>query len=169
MELLRTFPPEAYTAALEAWAWLPVDGKAPICTSPFGDVFLEAADGIYILDLLEGSLSRAFADRQAMQDALSTADGQDQFLLAGLALGAERTGVTAGPAEVYSFKVAPFLGGPISVDNIEVMDFVVYVNLSGQLHQQVAALPPGTRISGITIDGQPPTREPKRRRLFGKR
>jgi len=36
--------------------------------------------------------------------------------------------------------------------NIGVIDFVVGVNLAGQLHEQVRGLPPGTAIQGVTID-----------------
>ena len=42
----------------------------------------------------------------------------------------------------------PVLGGGFAVENIEVCDFVVAVNLAGQLHD----LPPGTRFSGIEVD-----------------
>jgi hypothetical protein len=35
---------------------------------------------------------------------------------------------------VYGFKIAPILGGELSVSNIQVIDFVVSVNILGQLH-----------------------------------
>jgi hypothetical protein len=46
------------------------------------------------------------------------------------------------------------LGGPLEVENITTMDFVVALNIAGQVHDQVRGLPPpGTRITGFTIDG----------------
>jgi hypothetical protein len=33
------------------------------------------------------------------------------------------------------------------------MDFDVALTIAGQLHRQVRDLPPGTRISGFTVDG----------------
>jgi len=39
------------------------------------------------------------------------------------------------------------LGGPIEVGNIGIIDFVVGVNIAGQLHDQVRALLPGTVIT----------------------
>ena len=48
------------------------------------------------------------------------------------------------------------LGAPIEVANVEVSDLTVALHLSGQLHQQVKDLPPGTMISGFTVEGQEP-------------
>ena len=47
---------------------------------------------------------------------------------------------------------APILGGELSVSNIQVIDFVVSINILGQLHRQVRDLPPGTRISKFRFE-----------------
>jgi hypothetical protein len=60
------------------------------------------------------------------------------------------------PEQVYGFKIAPVLGGETGLSNVEVIDFVVGLNVLGQLHRQIRDLPPGTRISGFTIDGKAP-------------
>ncbi len=73
-------------------------------------------------------------------------------LLAGLAASAERQGITPAGAQVYGFTAAPILGGELSVSNIQVVDFVVSVNILGQLHRQVRDLPPGTRISEFRFE-----------------
>ncbi len=52
---------------------------------------------------------------------------------------------------MLGFKIPPVPGGAITLENIEVIDFVVCVNLAGQLHRQVKDPPPGTPISGGTI------------------
>jgi hypothetical protein len=44
-------------------------------------------------------------------------------------------------------------GAPVAVENLELMDFEVYLSLQGQLHRQVKDLPPGTRITGFTFEG----------------
>ena len=36
------------------------------------------------------------------------------------------------------------------------MDFVVSLNIAGQLLHQVKTLPPGTKITGFTVDGKLP-------------
>jgi len=57
---------------------------------------------------------------------------------------AERAGLAPGLNEVYDFKITPALGGRVDVSNIGVIDFVVGVNITGQLHDQIRGLPPGT-------------------------
>jgi len=54
-------------------------------------------------------------------------------------------------ADVYSFTVPPVLGGQIELSNVEVADFVVAVNIAGQLHQHVRDLPPGSKISELAF------------------
>jgi hypothetical protein len=70
----------------------------------------------------------------------------------GLAQSADAAGLTPGEDQVLSFKVPPVLGGELATANLEVADFVVTVNLAGQIHGQVRSLPPGTPITGLTID-----------------
>ena len=151
MELTRTFTDEQYEGALESWTFLELDGKVPVFTSPFGDVCFQAADGFWWLDTLEGTLERPWASADELRESLNTEDGQDQYLLAGLAFGAANQGVVPGPDQVYSFRVPPQLGGEITLDNVEVLDFVVSLNILGQIVAQIRDLPPGTPISGITI------------------
>ena len=49
-------------------------------------------------------------------------------------------------------SVPKLFGGEFAVENITKMDFVVALNLGGQLVRQVKDLPPGTKISGLTVD-----------------
>jgi Domain of unknown function (DUF1851) len=154
VDLIRTFSPDQFTRALDSWGWIGIGDKSPVFTSPFGDVFFRSHDGFWWLDTLEATLTRLWANAEELKTALNTPEGQDRFLLAGLAASAERQGITPAAAQVYGFKFAPILGGKIGIDNIEVIDFVVSVNILGQLHKQVRGLPPGTRISGFTVDNR---------------
>jgi len=156
MEPVRRFSAGQYAAALESWSWLDLSGKAALCTSPFGDVFLEASDGVWWLDVLEGTLTRPWAARTEFAAALSTAAGQEEYLLAGLGLAAEEAGLTPGPSEVYGFTVPPKIGGPIEVGNVEVVDFVVGMAITGQIHRQIRDLPDATQIAGFSVDGSAP-------------
>lgn len=142
MELTRGFTAEQFADGLEAWQWLGLDGKSPVFASPFGDVFLEGADGIWWLDTIEGALTCTWPDVAALESDLRTDEGQDQFLLAGLAHAAERRGLVPGATQVYGFTAPPALGGALNVDNIDVIDFVVGLNIAGQLHEQIRHLPP---------------------------
>ena len=156
VQLTRTFTPEQYAKATESWAWLDLAGKKPIFTSAFGDVFFAAADGFWWLDTVQGTLTRPWRTADELSAVLNSAEGQDMYLLGTLAAEAERAGLTPGPNEVYDFKVTPALGGRIEVSNIGVIDFVVGVNITGQLYDRIRGLPPGTKIAGVTIsdDGQ---------------
>ena len=51
--------------------------------------------------------------------------------MAGLAFSAERQGIVPSAGQVLSFKITPVLGGAISVENIEVMNFEVIVHITG--------------------------------------
>jgi len=97
----------------------------PRCSPPpFGDVVFQAEDGIWFLDTLEGSLTRTWDSTGALKADLATASGQDRYLLAGLAIGAEHQGLIPAPGQVYGFKTPPVIGGTLDLGNVEVIDFV---------------------------------------------
>jgi hypothetical protein len=66
-------------------------------------------------------------------------------------MAAERAGLVTSADQVYDFTISPVFGGSIDASNVGVIDFVVGVNIAGQLHDQLRGLPPGTAISGVTI------------------
>ena len=151
MDVVRRFTSGAYAQALSSWAWLEgIDRMEPVLTNAFGDVFLRDQDGSFaFLDTVEGSLVPAWPDAATLQAAINTKEVQDEYLLAHLVRAA---GLVPGPEQVLSFRVPPVLGGELSVENIELADFVVSVNVAGQVHEQVRALPPGTPVTDIRID-----------------
>lgn len=152
MELIRRFDAATFARGLADWTWLIGDRDLrPIAASMFGDVFLDGDDGVWFLDSLEGTLTLEWPDASALQAALDTAEGQDQYPLGGLAIGATERGVIPGPDQILMFSVPPTLGGSMSPDNIEAMDYVVASSICGQLRQQIKDLPPGTPITGFTL------------------
>jgi Domain of unknown function (DUF1851) len=155
---MRSFTAEQYAQALASWRWAGLDGKSALFTSPFGDVFFASEDGYWYLDTQEGSLTRPWRTAAELESELASPQGQGRYLLANLALAAEDRGLTLNPAEVYAFVVPPILGGHMAVDRIQVMDFVVSLEILGQIHDQVRGLPPGTRISGVVVDNFPDER-----------
>lgn len=110
-------------------------------------MLLRAPDGFWWLDILEGTLTRPWTDTDAVRAAFADVEGQDSYLLAGLAHAAERRGLTLTADQVYDFQQPPILGGELIPDNIGVIDFVVGLNIAGQIHEQVRDLPPGTPIT----------------------
>ncbi len=154
MELIRHFPDELVAEALQDWLWLPELAElAPLAVSAFGDVFLYATDGVWFLDSIEGTLTREWDHPAALEDALNTIEGQDRYLLLGLVQAATEAGLEPGETQVLSFTVAPVLGGAFDPANVEVSDLLVALSVGGQLHRQLKDRPPGTAISGITVDG----------------
>jgi len=138
-------------AALEAWQWLPIGNKRVIVITSFGDFFLQDEDGIWFLDTLQGTLEKTCESPKELQAILNTQDGQDQYLLAGFVLAATDRGLLLGPCQCYDFAINPVIGGDLAIDNVEVQDFVVAVNIAGQIHNQCKDLPPGTPITDIEI------------------
>lgn len=53
-----------------------------------------------------------------------------------------------------SFKTPPFLGGEITLDNIEIAFTSVHWSLFGQIFQQVKDLPPGSPIPEINVEAE---------------
>jgi hypothetical protein len=151
MEPIKRFSPDQYQQALASWSWLDLAGKTPRFASLFGDLFLESPEGWWYLDTIEGDLKQAWQTGEELQAALNTPEGQDQYLLLPLAEAAERRGIRLAENEVYAFTPPLVLGGEPDAANASALDFVVAVDLAGQIHEQVRNLPPGTPISGLTI------------------
>lgn len=165
VELTKSFPAETFDEALEAWSWIGLAGKTPVLSSLFGDVFFESDDGCWYLDTIEGTLECHWGNRTSLDRELASEDGQTRFLLDGIAMSAERSGLYLGPGQVYAFAPPPCLSGSFDVANLMVMDFVVAVDVTGQLHRQLREMPAGTQISGFTVDGQVPAApQPRKRR-----
>jgi hypothetical protein len=151
MQLIKRFSTTQYTRALESWGWLDIAGKTPLFASQFGDVFLQATDGVWFLDSIGGSLERRWESLGALEEDLASPEAQDRYLLAGLTMAAERAGKALGPDQIYDIVPPPALGGAFVVEHVFVADFVVTLNIAGQLHEQIRGLPPGTPISSLKI------------------
>src|SRR5947208_1925403 len=93
MDLTRVFPAETYASALESWTWIDIGDRRPVFTSLFGDVFFLAADGIWMLDTLEGRLSRPWDDAEA-----GVGGGGDQGRRVAVR-GSGRAGIVGPPVE----------------------------------------------------------------------
>lgn len=133
------FPPEKVQQALVSWHWLPVVGKQPFLVTVFG---IRDADGIHFLDTVRGILELVCETDAELERIFATDEGAERFLLADLVADAEANGITLAPNECLNFKLDPIVGGGLNVANVEALDFVVAVNVAGQLHEQVKSLEP---------------------------
>jgi hypothetical protein len=138
--------------ALDGWKWIGMDGLRPAAVSAFGDIFFVAADeSVQILDMIEGCLTQASGTWSELTAQLKYADRRDELLLAGLVMAARSKSLVLGAGECYDFKIAPVLGGEMSVETMVKTFFVVKVHIAGQIHRQVKDLPPGAKINKVTI------------------
>lgn len=141
VELTRFFGQDEFAAALSAWEWIDLEGLEPWFASAFGDVFLVGEDGVYWLDIWEGDLTLTFDSVEEARQEMSTEDGLDEYLLAGLAFAAHDAGLAPGEGQVLAFKESPALDGEFEVANIEVARFIDVAIKAGRLHEQLAEAP----------------------------
>jgi hypothetical protein len=87
-----------------------------------------------------------------LEAILATEDGENQYLLAGFVERAHREGMALKPDQCYHFKLNPVVGGKLEYGNIEPRNFVLAVNMAGQLHEQTRNMPDGAQIAGFTVD-----------------
>lgn len=88
----------------------------------WGDAALRDRDdgSVHLLDTLEGRVLRIAASRAGFEQAIASADAQDECL---------------------GFKIHPVLGGGLDADNVEIQQVVVHFAITGQLHEQLKSLP----------------------------
>ena len=115
--------------------------------------FFESDNGVYFLDSLDGSLNKVSSSKEELQEILNTQEGQDHYLMGELALLAQENGLIISEGKCLDFKISPILGGPMTIDNIEVMSFGLSLDIAGQILKQVKDLPVGTKIDKVTLDG----------------
>lgn len=137
--------------ALASWTWLDFKGNKPILVTAFGDVFFQADEGIWFLDTTDGKLTPVCRSREELNAILSTEEGRDCYLFAPLVDQAASQGQGLGPGQCYDFKIPPILGGAMEYANMAAADFMVALDIRGQIHDQVRALPAGTRIKEIKV------------------
>lgn len=169
VELVRRFTPEQYRYALQTWAWIGVEGLAPVFTSPFGDVFFIGGDGVWYLDVFWGKITREWESLDECDAELQTAAGQDDYLRAMLAVTAAKQGLHPNDSEIYDLGHPAVLGGAEDAANVQVTDFVTAIGMAGQIHDQVRFIPEGAPIN---VSYHDPDDEPERptgwRRWFGR-
>lgn len=137
---------------LDGWKWIGLEGLTAVAISAFGDVFFRTPEGtIQMLDTIEGSLKEVAESLAHLTAQLQETGTRDDLLLGGFVNAARAKGMRLGEGECYDFEVAPVLGGKMSLEATHKHSFVVKLHIAGQLHEQVKDLPPGTRISRVTM------------------
>jgi hypothetical protein len=151
LELIKRFPKESYEKALLSWRWLVPDEAVPLVASSFGDIFFAFRGMIFYLDLVNGTFDLIAKTVDELDKILTSKSGQENLLMATLSFAKQKSGSKLGAMDVFDFKVTPKLGGELSLENIQFMEFISTVHVAGQIHQQIKDLPPGTKITDVNI------------------
>ena len=155
--LTRNFGNVPLEELLSDWRWLIDDAYSPLLMTAFGDLFLKSeTGGVYFLDLVSGEFNRVAATVNEFETLLRNPEKVEEWLMPDLVMSLREQGMTLEDRECYGYKIPPVLGGEISVENVEPSDLAVYFSILGQIHHQVHDLPPGTPITGFTVDGEEP-------------
>lgn len=163
---IAQFDDEQFAAALADWGWIGLEGKQPVFASLFGDIFLGSEDGVWLLDVVAGSLTRGWASVEECEAALDDPEQRAQLLRTELITELTAGGLVPAPDQIYDFAHPPVLGGELTAANVQVMDFVTAVGMTGQIHDQVRFIPDGAQVS-IAVDEAP--RRSGWRKLFGRK
>ena len=142
---------------LSDWSWLVEGQYSPLLMTAFGDLFLQSDDGhVWFLDLVSGEFNDVARCRDDWAEMFNEAQTVEEWLMPGLVEALLEQGMSLAEGSCYGYRIPPVLGGKIEIENIEQTDLSVYYSITGQIHRQVKDLPPGTPISGITVDGLKP-------------
>jgi hypothetical protein len=137
---------------LSDWKWL-IGAKLPILLTASGDAFVQdAQDGsVHVLDVGAGELHKVAKSTEEFQSLLSNKKFVADYLAVDMIVDLKKSGRTLKKGQIYSFKKPPVLGGEYKLENLEPTDIEVHFSLSGQIHEKVSKLKPGTPIKGVAI------------------
>jgi hypothetical protein len=141
------------TKVLEHWRWLIGPSKYPILLTAVGDAFLkDANDGsVHFLQVGSAEVRPIASDMEEFRTLLADKDFVLDYFAVEAVMALEQAGIKLGHGQIYSLKVPAVLGGKYSLDNVNPTDILIHFSLTGQIHEQVKDLPPGTKITGFTI------------------
>lgn len=145
---------------LSDWQWLVDKHDLPILITSIGDVFIQNknTNEMKFLDTGYGVLKDIAPHPEELRVLLKNEDFALDHLPFNAVSGMLDKGVALPKGQIYSYKILPALGGAHSLDNLEPCDIHVHLSISGQIHQQIKDLPPGTKVENIKI--KQPTSKP---------
>jgi hypothetical protein len=142
---------------LDDWRWLIGPSKQPILLSAVGDAFVEDETDatIHLLDTAAGSCVPVAADEDELRALLGDSHWVADHLAVRVIADFRANGLRLDPGQIYSWKRPPVLGGEYELDNADATDIAVHFSVTGQIHQQVRTLPPGTPVTEIHVQIEP--------------
>ena len=103
------------------------------------------------MSTLEGNVSRIAETNIEFNRLKETQQKRDEWFLEGFVLSLASRGVFLKAGECFGFEKPPVLGGAIEIGNIKPFPVIVWQSIMGQLHEQLAKRPPGSKISGFVF------------------
>ena len=114
----------------------------------FGDlVLINDSGGIVYFDSSAGSCRQLCDRKEAFISWIDVGNNADDVFMIHLADACKSARLKLGKLQCYSFKKPTILGGEFRPDNVYVCDLTVHYGFMGQLCNQIANLPDGTKIT----------------------
>jgi hypothetical protein len=138
---------DAIVAFASAWAWLLSVPFEPLLFSALGDVFLRDDTGeVFWLDTGTAELSRVATSEAEFAEHLAGEAGV-YWLMPDLVEELAAAGKILRPGWCYTFVILPiFKEGGYQVDNLNPVPAAEHLSLTGEMHQQLRALPDGAKV-----------------------
>jgi hypothetical protein len=138
---------------LDDWRWLIGPSTQPILLSAIGDAFVQGEnDGtIHLVDTGAGTFQAVATGEEEFRQLLSDPQWVTEYLAVEAIADFLSHGLRIAPGQIYSWKHPPALGGHYEFDNAATSDIGVHFSMTGQIHQQLQSLPPGTPISKVRL------------------
>lgn len=141
------------TTLLSDWEWLTGASAQPLMVTVTGDVFVQLPqDGsVHFLDCVDGVLEKVADDVSEFLQRLGDVDFVAHCFRYDLVAPLLCDGAPLQEGQVWALRVPPILGGTRTTGDLEPVGLSVHLALYGQLHAQVAALPPGVAVGDISF------------------
>ncbi len=120
------------------WQWLIGTGKVPILITALGDAFLQdAGDGtVHLLAVGEGTLEQVADSMQAFEHKMQDREFVLGAFVPGIVARLHESVRPLQHGEVYSYKVAPRLGGEYSISNLVPARMEEHFNTMGRAYSR---------------------------------
>lgn len=149
-DLIVKFDENSSDRLIHYWKWLIGTDKTLILVSSIGDLFLrDVKNRVYWLNTGDATITEVADGIDAFKAKLQDQDVVSDWFLVDLITALKTDGNKLEAGQVYSYKKLIVLGGDYSPGNFEPTDIEVHFSISGQIHQQVKNLPPGTKINSV--------------------
>ena len=138
---------QEWAGILADWAWLLPSDLTVWMVNRFGDIIFVPDDGtVHFLDIGAGFVRQLPGSREEVFTQAVAGGHAGNSLVVSLTDNCVASGLTLGPGQCYTFKVAPVFGGKYGPDNVEVGDLAVTYRLLAQIHRQIKGLRDGGQV-----------------------